>query len=152
VLLLCNKDQECNNPLAGFAICLCRQRNELRTCAKRFGGIAVTTFSQARNQEGQSPPTKFFSPPWTNVLDSLKNVGPSQKTLRPTWCPKLVTTCFALMGLALIHPALPACPVAYVQKSDFDLVNILCVVIVVKKCRLLQFLQQLGSLILFCTA
>jgi len=22
---------------------------------------------------------------------SLKNVGPSQKTLRPTWCPKLVT-------------------------------------------------------------
>jgi len=22
---------------------------------------------------------------------SLKNLGPSQKTLRPTWCPKLVT-------------------------------------------------------------
>jgi len=26
VLLLRNKDQECNNPLASFATCLCRQR------------------------------------------------------------------------------------------------------------------------------
>jgi len=25
------------------------------------------------------------------IEHSLKNVGPSQKTLRPSWCPKLVT-------------------------------------------------------------
>jgi len=43
VLLLRNKDQEYNNPLAGFATCLCCQRSELRTCAKRVGGLAVTT-------------------------------------------------------------------------------------------------------------
>jgi len=36
-------------------------------------------------------------PPWKNVLDivrtysSLKNLGHSQRTLRPSWCPKLVT-------------------------------------------------------------
>jgi len=33
--LLRNKDQGYNNPLASFATCLCRQRSELRTCAKR---------------------------------------------------------------------------------------------------------------------
>jgi len=44
VLLLRNKDQEHNNPLASFATCLFWQRSELRTCAQRFGGLAVTTF------------------------------------------------------------------------------------------------------------
>jgi len=47
VLLLSNKDQDYNNPLASFATCLCRQRSdmsELRSCAKRFGGVAVATF------------------------------------------------------------------------------------------------------------
>ena len=43
VLLLRSKDRKYNNPLASFATCLCRQRNELRTCAKRVGGLAVTT-------------------------------------------------------------------------------------------------------------
>jgi len=43
VLLLRNKDQEYNNRLASFTTCLCRQRSELRTCAKRVGGLAVTT-------------------------------------------------------------------------------------------------------------
>ena len=28
----------------------------------------------------------------------------------------------------------PTCPVAYVQKSDFHLINVFCIVIVVKKC------------------
>jgi len=37
VLLLRNKDQEYYNPLARFATCLCRQRSELRTCAKSVG-------------------------------------------------------------------------------------------------------------------
>jgi len=36
------------------------------------------------------------------------------------------------MGLAFIHPALPTCLVAYVQKSVFHLINVFCVVIVVK--------------------
>jgi len=40
VLLLRNKDPEYNNPLASFATCICRQRSELRTCAKRVGGHA----------------------------------------------------------------------------------------------------------------
>jgi len=43
VLLLRNKDQGYNNLLASFATCLCWQRSELRTCAKRVGGQAVTT-------------------------------------------------------------------------------------------------------------
>jgi len=50
--VLRNKDQECNNPLASFATCLCMQRSELRTCAKRVGGLAVTTLAL-----------------WINVLD-----------------------------------------------------------------------------------
>jgi len=36
------------------------------------------------------------------------------------------------MGLAFICPALPACLVAYVQKSVFHLINVFCVVIVVQ--------------------
>jgi len=42
--------------------------SELRTCAKRVGGLAVTTLPQARNQEGRSPP-KIFSALLENVLD-----------------------------------------------------------------------------------
>jgi len=38
------------------------------------------------------------------------------------------------MGLAFIYPALPMCLVLYVQKPDFHLINVFCVVIVVKKC------------------
>jgi len=45
------------------------------------------------------------------------------------------------MGLAFIYPALPTCLVVYVQKSDFHLINVFCVVIVVKKCRLLCLAQ-----------
>ena len=37
-----------------------------------------------------------------------------------------------MMGLAFIHPALPICLVVYVQKSDFHLINVFCVVIFVK--------------------
>ena len=67
VLLLRNEDQDYNNSLASLATCLCRQRSELRTCAKRFGGLAVTILPQARNQEGRSAP-KIFSPSRKNVL------------------------------------------------------------------------------------
>jgi len=50
------------------------------------------------------------------------------------------------MGLVFIYPALPICLVLYVQKSDFHLISVFCVVIVVKKC----IMSSPGSL-LFCT-
>jgi len=47
---------------------------------------------------GRSPPKKFFVPLEKcvgyslKILDTAKKkLGPSQKTLRPSWCPKLVT-------------------------------------------------------------
>ena len=56
---------------------------------------------QARNQGvagGLRPPRKFFAPSgkicWAyfkTIEHSLKNLSPSQKTLRPPYCPKLVT-------------------------------------------------------------
>jgi len=52
------------------------------------------------------------------------------------------------MGLAFIYPALPTCLVVYVQKSDFHLINVFVVVIVVKICTM----SSGGSLLLFCTA
>jgi len=36
------------------------------------------------------------------------------------------------MGLVLIYPALPTCLAVHVHKSDFHLINMFCVVIVVK--------------------
>jgi len=49
------------------------------------------------------------------------------------------------MGLALIYPAyMPTC-IAYVQKSDFHLINMFCAVIVAKKCRLLCLAQIVFS-------
>jgi len=57
---------------------------------------------QARNpggRKGANPPRKNFALPekkcWTwfkSIGHSSKNLGPSQKTLRPSWCPKLVTS------------------------------------------------------------
>jgi len=41
------------------------------------------------------------------------------------------------MSLAFIYLTLPTYLVVYVQKSNFHLINVFCVVIVVKKCRLL---------------
>jgi len=65
--------------------------SELRTWAKRVGALAATTLSLARNQEGRNP-LKYFSAHLEKcVRYSIKNLDPSQKTLRPTWCPKLVT-------------------------------------------------------------
>ena len=52
---------------------------------------------------------------------------------------------FALMSLTFIYPALPTCLVVYVQKSDFHLINVFCVVIVVKKCKLLCLVQVVFS-------
>ena len=68
-------------------------------------------------------------------------------------CPPLIRTWFrgsrghdiALMGLEFIYPALPACLVVCVQKSDFYLFNVFCVVIVVITCRLLCLAQAVFS-------
>jgi len=104
--VLRNKDQEYNNPLASFATCLCWQRSELRSCAKQ--GPAVTTLPQARNQEGEVP-LKLFSPPLEKFVGhSLKNLGPSQKTLRHIWCPKLVPGLLCPDG-PRVHLSGPAC-------------------------------------------
>ena len=47
--------------------------------------------AQARNQEGESP-LEIFSPPLEKCVGhSSKNLGPSQKTLRLSSCPKLLT-------------------------------------------------------------
>jgi len=61
----------------------------------------IRHWTQARNQGrkgGEASPANFVDPPgkicWAKlktVGHSLKNLGPSQKTLRPTWCSKLVT-------------------------------------------------------------
>jgi len=51
------------------------------------------------------------------------------------------------MGLAFIYLALSTCLVVYFQKSCFHLINVFCVVIVVK-----NVLSRPGSLLLFCTA
>ena len=70
------------------------------------------TCTQARNPgsaEGRSHARKFSPPPgkmcWTqfeNIGHSSKNLGPSRKSLRPSWCPKLVT------GLR-VHPVKNHC-------------------------------------------
>jgi len=49
------------------------------------------------------------------------------------------------MGLAFINPPLPTCLVVYAQKSDFHVINLLCVVIVVKNCMLLCLAQVVFS-------
>ena len=45
---------------------------------------------QARNQGGKALHCKLFRH-WKSVGYSLKNLVPSQKSLRLPWCPKLVT-------------------------------------------------------------
>jgi len=40
---------------------------------------------------GRIPPRKFFSPAGKLFWTSSKNLDPSRKTLRLSWCPKLVT-------------------------------------------------------------
>jgi len=50
-----------------------------------------------------------------------------------------------MTSLAFTYPALPTCLVVQVQKSDFHLINVFCVVIVVKKCSLLCLAQVVFS-------
>jgi len=50
------------------------------------------------------------------------------------------------MGLTFVYLALPTCLVVYIQKLDFHLINVFCIVVVVKKCTM----SNPGSLLLFC--
>jgi len=47
--------------------------------------------TNSKNQGGEAPLEDFFAPLKKCVGHCLKNLGPYQKTLRPAWCPKLVT-------------------------------------------------------------
>jgi len=49
------------------------------------------------------------------------------------------------MGVAFIYPAWPTCLIVYVQKSDFHLINLFCVVFVVKQRKLLILVQVILS-------
>jgi len=58
-----------------------------------------------RGVQGAKPPLEKFSLPLEKcvghslkMLDIVQKFGPSQKTLRPSWCPKLVT------GMVLSQP------------------------------------------------
>jgi len=63
--------------------------------------MSNVTHSQARNQGSQGgfaplenfppPPEKMSRPKFKSIGHSAKNLSPSQKTLCPPWCPKLVT-------------------------------------------------------------
>jgi len=88
---------------------------------------------------------------WTlfkNIAQSLKNLGPSQKTLCHTWCPKLVTglLCPDVPRVHLSGPAyMPSCIRPEVR---LPLDQRICEVVVVKKCAM----SSPGSLLLFYTA
>jgi len=62
-----------------------------KAAVKFFDHTPIKYSLQARNQGGEIHPRKFFAPLEKCVGHCSKNLGPSQKTLRPSWCPKLVT-------------------------------------------------------------
>jgi len=59
-------------------------------------------------------------------------LAPLRKLFATPGVPSWLRSYFVLMGLAFIYPALPTYLVVYVQKPDFHLINVFCVVIVVK--------------------
>ena len=71
---------------------------KLRKHQESMWSTRILDHSQARNQGGKAPPTKYFAPPSEIVFDTIWNYwtkfetfGPSEETLRSPWCPKLVT-------------------------------------------------------------
>jgi len=61
------------------------------------------TDNQARNQGGVGGASPALE---KCVGHSSKSLGPSQKTLRPTWCPKLVTGLLITNMSTVIHQIL----------------------------------------------
>ena len=76
----------------------------MRNCVVLLFGVVAT-----------APSYKILRLPWKNVLiigqtigHSLKNLGPSQKTLRHPLCPKLVTgLCRAIIDPEHFHKLKP---------------------------------------------
>ena len=56
----------------------------------------ITSSFRPVNRRGFVPPAKIFASHEKCVGHSLKNLGPFQETLRPTWSPKLVTGLLSL--------------------------------------------------------
>jgi len=69
----------------------------LKTYSSAACNVTLTHDKQTRKQVGRGvgvlSPLKNFSFSWKMCWTYLqtKNLGPSQKTFRPTWCPKLIT-------------------------------------------------------------
>ena len=61
---------------------------------RKTAGFYIASLDNRPVTRGRSP-LEIFSPPWKNMFESighsLKNLCQSQKTLRPSCCPKLVT-------------------------------------------------------------
>jgi len=73
-------------------------RNTERVHGQRKVGNPWSILTRPVTRRGKALPRKFFAPPgkmcWIYfeiIGHSSKNLGPSPKTLRPSWCPKLVT-------------------------------------------------------------
>jgi len=71
----------------------------------------LVTNTQSFLTGGEGPPRKMFvlekcAVQSLKLLDTVqKNVGPSKKTLRPSWCPKLVTGLTAGRANSLVWDA-----------------------------------------------
>jgi len=79
-------------------------------------------------------------------LDRVEEIwDPLRKPFATPGVPSRLRACFALMGLAFIYLALPACLVVYVPQADLHLISVFCEVIVAKKCTM----SSPGGLLLF---
>ena len=87
------------NPLdTNFYFIITTFHTELKPQVKIDHGINSPAFTLRPVTRGGEGPLKFFSAPgkmyrtlFETIGHSWKNLGLSQKSLRPTWCPKLVT-------------------------------------------------------------
>jgi len=91
-------------------------RRRLVNCLNGFK-VFPCIYEQARNQGVEAPLEKCLHPPgkmcWTSfktIGHSSKNLAPSQKTLCPSWYPKLVMSLYmnqtyilATQGWSLAH-------------------------------------------------
>ena len=99
-----NTGEEDSSTFLKFSKTLTFSRKSIYTKLRAFGWLCFSPettkkkqyeknclcFKQACNYRGQAS-LNFFRPPGNWVGHGLKHLGPSQKTLHPPWCPKLVT-------------------------------------------------------------
>ena len=145
VLLLRNKDQEYNNPLASFATCLCWQRIGLPSRGPRGHDFALMGLAfiypalptcMGVGRGGLAPPG-FWNYWQKRLFFQFRGVNtkfhhfwphPGKNFGKIPYCPPPLEK--------ILPTPMPTCLVVYVQKSDFHLINVFCVVIVVKKRKL----------------